>query len=90
MTVLIVSRLCGASPERMFARLAPSAYSSPRPSEWRRSSSAASCGWLVTIAVLRSFSHQRKAGMSSLSPCSSPAWQAPVCEDQSVSQRVRW
>ena len=27
--------------------------------------------------------------MSSLSPCSRPAWQAPVCEDQSVSQRVR-
>ena len=34
----------------MFARLAPSACSSPRPSEWRRSSSAASRGWLVTIA----------------------------------------
>ena len=29
--------------------------------------------------------------MSSLSPCSSPAWHAPVCEDQSVSQRSsRW
>ncbi len=27
--------------------------------------------------------------MSSLLPCSSPAWQAPVCEDQSVSQPVR-
>ena len=25
--------------------------------------------------------------MSSLSPCSSPAWHAPVCDDQSVSQR---
>ena len=61
--------------------------SRPRPSEWRRSISAASCGWLVTIARPRSFSHQRNAGMSSLLPCSSPAWQAPVCEDQSVSQR---
>ena len=39
-----------ASPERMFARLAPSACSRPRPSEWRRSISAASRGWLVTIA----------------------------------------
>ena len=86
-TVLIVSIVCGASPERMFARLAPSACSSPLPSEWRRSSSAASRGWLVTIALPRSFSHQRKAGMSSLSPCRRPAWQAPVCEDQSVSQR---
>ena len=48
-------------------------------------------GWLVTIAAPRSFSHQRNAGMSSLSPCSSPAWQAPVCDDQSVSHRVsRW
>ena len=25
--------------------------------------------------------------MSSLSPCRRPAWQAPVCDDQSVSQR---
>ena len=49
-TVLIVSIECGASPERMLARLAPSACSSPRPSEWRRSSSSASRGWLVTIA----------------------------------------
>ena len=40
-TVLIVSIECGASPERMFARLAPSSCSRPRPSEWRRSSS---CG----------------------------------------------
>ena len=85
--VLIVSIECGASPERMLARLAPSACSSPRPSEWRRSSSSASRGWLVTIAAPRSFSHQRKAGMSSLEPCRRPAWQAPVCEDQSVSQR---
>ena len=88
-TVLMVSIECGASPERMFARLAPSSCSSPRPSEWRRSSSCASRGWLVTIARPRSFSHQRKAGMSSLSPCSSPAWHAPVCDDQSVSQRSR-
>ena len=85
----MVSIECGASPERMFARLAPSSCSSPRPSEWRRSSSCASRGWLVTIARPRSFSHQRKAGMSSLSPCSSPAWHAPVCDDQSVSQRSR-
>ena len=48
--MLIVSIECGASPERMLARLAPSACSSPRPSEWRRSSSSASRGWLVTIA----------------------------------------
>src|SRR5215207_1376584 len=88
-TVLIVSRLCGASPERMFARLAPSENSSPRPSECRRSSSIASFGWFVTIGAPRSFSHQRNAGMSSLSPCSNPAWQAPVCEDQSVSQPAR-
>ena len=87
--VLIVSIECGASPERMLARLAPSAWSRPRPSEWRRSSSSASRGWLVTIARPRSFSHQRKAGMSSLEPCRRPAWQAPVCEDQSVSQRLQ-
>ena len=37
------------------------------------------------IAFPRSFSHQRKAGMSWLLPWRSPAWQAPVCEDQSVS-----
>ena len=87
----MVSIECAASPERMFARLAPSSCSSPRPSEWRRSSSCASRGWLVTIARPRSFSHQRKAGMSSLSPCSRPAWHAPVCDDQSVSQRSsRW
>ena len=67
--------------------LAPSSCSSPRPSEWRRSISAASRGWLVTIAFPRSFSHHLKAGMSSLSPCRRPAWQAPVCDDQSVSQR---
>jgi hypothetical protein len=89
MTVLIVSIECAASPDRMFARLAPSAYSSPWPSEWRRSSSCASRGWLVTIARPVSFSHQRNAGMSSLLPCRSPAWQAPVCDDQSVSQRSR-
>ena len=87
-TVLIVSIECGASPERMLARLAPSACSRPRPSEWRRSSSSASRGWLVTIAAPRSFSHQRNAGMSSLLPCRRPAWQAPVCEDQSVSHRA--
>ncbi len=86
--VLMVSRLWGASPERMFARLAPLENSSPRPLEWRRSSSSASRGWLVTIALPCSFSHQRNAGMSSLSPCSSPAWHAPVCDDQSVSQRA--
>ena len=83
----MVSMECVASPERMLARLAPSAYSSPRPSDWRFSSAAASRGWFVTIAAPRSFSHQRNAGMSTLLPCSSPAWQAPVCEDQSVSQR---
>ena len=43
-TVLIVSIECAASPDRMFARLAPSAWSSPRPSDWRRSSSSASRG----------------------------------------------
>src|SRR5215217_2662234 len=43
------------------------------------------------MAVPRSFSHQRNAGMSSLLPCRRPAWQAPVCDDQSVSQRTqRW
>src|SRR4051795_13559564 len=70
----------------MFARLAPSSCRRPWPSEGRRSISAASFGWLVTIARPWSFSHQRKAGMSSSFPCSRPAWQAPVCEDQSVSQ----
>src|SRR5215213_625743 len=89
-TVLIVSRLYFASPERMFALLAPSSYSSPRPFEWRRSSSAASLGWFVTIGRLCSFSHQRNAGQSSLLPCSSPAWHAPVCDDQSVSHEMRW
>ena len=32
-----------------------------------------------------SFSTQRKAGMSSLEPSSSPAWEAPVCDERSVS-----
>src|SRR3954464_14118169 len=84
----MVSRLCTASPETMFARLAPFENRRPRPLEWRRSISIASRGWFVTIALPRSFSHQRNAGMSSLSPCRSPAWQAPVCADQSGSQRV--
>jgi hypothetical protein len=37
-------RRVAASQERIFARLAPSPYSSPCPSEWRRSISAASFG----------------------------------------------
>jgi hypothetical protein len=83
-------RAAFAPPERMFARLAPSSCSSPRPFECRRSSSAASVGWFVTIGRPCSFSHQRNAGQSSLLPCSSPAWRAPVCDDQSVSHRMRW
>lgn len=63
--------------ERVFARLAPSPCSRPLPSERRRSSSSASRGWLVTMGRPRSFSHQRKAGMSWLLPCRSPAWRRP-------------
>ena len=32
-----------------------------------------------------SFSTQRNAGMSSLEPSSRPAWEAPVCDERSVS-----
>ena len=34
------------------------------------------------------FSTQRNAGMSSLEPSRMPAWQAPVCEERSVSHSV--
>ena len=36
-----------------------------------------------------SFSTHRKAGMSSFDPSSSPAWEAPVCDDRSVSHSSR-
>ena len=32
-----------------------------------------------------SFSTQRKAGMSSLEPSRRPDWEAPVCDERSVS-----
>ncbi len=75
----------------MFPRLAPPTASRPPPSEWRRSSSTASLPWLETIVRPLSFSYQRKAGMSSLLPSSSPAWLAPVWEERSHSQgTIRW
>ena len=76
---------CGASPETRFARLAPSAYSSPLPFVWRCSISAAFFGLFETKAACRSFSHQRKPGMSQFEPCRIPDCIAPVCDDQSHS-----
>ena len=55
----------------------------------RRWISVVSFGWFETMATPRSFSNQRKAGMSSLVPCSSPAWLAPVWLDQSHSHGIR-
>ena len=75
----------------MLPRLAPPAASRPPPSEWRRSISTASLPWFETIVCPVSFSYQRKAGMSSLLPSSSPAWLAPVWEERSHSQgTIRW
>ena len=37
----------------------------------------------------RSFSTQRKAGMSSFEPSRIPAWLAPVCEERSVSHSTK-
>ena len=70
----------------MLPRLAPPAASRPPPSEWRASISTASFEWLETIVRPLSFSYQRKAGMSSLLPSSSPAWLAPVWDERSHSQ----
>ena len=83
--MLIVIIECGASPETRFARLAPSAYSRPLPFVWRCSISAAFFGLFETKAACRSFSHQRKPGMSQFEPCRIPDCIAPVCDDQSHS-----
>ncbi len=74
-----------ASPERRFPRLAPPSTSSPFPVAWRRSISAQSAGPEQTIIIARSFSTHRNAGMSSFEPSRMPAWDAPVCDDRSVS-----
>ena len=77
---LIVSSDVGASPEKRLEMLTPSSASSPVPSEIRDSMSAASGGWLETTSRPRSFSYQRKAGMSSLRPCRMPAWLTGVVD----------
>jgi hypothetical protein len=84
----MVAEQRGASPENMLPRLAPPTASSPPPSERRRSISTASLPWFETIVWPVSFSYQRKAGMSSFDPSSSPAWLAPVCEERSHSQPI--
>src|SRR4051794_35665797 len=75
---LIVSRLVGASPEKMLEMLTPLSASSPRPSVRRDWITAASFGRLATSIWPVSFSYQRKAGTSPLRPCSRPAWLAGV------------
>ena len=79
-TLLMVSRVMGASPLNMLSMLAPPSASSPLPVDRRRSISSASLPWLETISRRCSFSYQRKAGMPSLLPSSRPAWLADVCE----------
>ena len=37
------------------------------------------------MSAARSFSTQRNAGMSSFEPSRIPAWDAPVCDERSVS-----
>ena len=77
-----------ASPERRFPRLAPPFRRSPSPAR-RRSISAQSAGAEHAITMPRSFSTQRKAGMSSFEPSRIPAWLAPVCEERSVSHSTK-
>ena len=78
----------GASPETRFALLAPSAYRRPLPFECRFSISLAFFGLFETNASCRSFSHQRKPGMSQFEPCRIPDCIAPVCDDQSHSHSI--
>ena len=53
-----------------------------------RSISAQSWGEEHATTFCRSFSTQRKAGMSSFEPSRIPAWEAPVCEERSGSHSV--
>ena len=69
---LMVRLTCGASPVNRLPRLAPSPASSPRPSECRRSISAASSGCETRTIRSRSFSYQRNPRMSWLVPCRMP------------------
>ena len=82
LTVRITS---AASPESRLLRLAPPSASSPWPLECRSSMSAQSAGAEQVMMRPVSFSTQRNAGMSALEPRSSPAWEAPVCDERSVS-----
>ncbi len=68
--------------------LAPPSASSPRPSEIRSSTIAASLGRLVTISRPVSRSYQRKAGTVATLPCMMPAWLAGVVDGSPVCQRV--
>ena len=77
-----------ASPDRRFPLLAPPFRRSPSPAR-RRSISAQSAGAEHAITTPRSFSTQRKAGMSSFEPSRIPAWLAPVCEERSVSHSTK-
>ena len=69
----MVSRLVGASPEKMLLMLTPPSASSPRPSSIRVSISAASRARLVTISRPVSFSYHRNAGICPEPPCRMPA-----------------
>jgi hypothetical protein len=87
-----VNILRSASPENRVTLLAPpSPLSCPVPVDWRCSSAATSPGELDVIVRPVSRSYQRKAGMFSLLPSSSPAWLALVCDDRSHSHSIsRW
>ncbi len=78
----------GASPLNMFDTLTPPSASSPRPSERRASTMAASAGRLATNIRPACLSYQRKAGMPALVPCRRPAWPAGVVEGTRVHHRT--
>ena len=64
--------------------------SSPLPSEWARSITAAHFGWFDTMISPVDLSTQRNAGMSTVEPCRIPHWLTPVCDDHPVSHSTRW
>ena len=76
------------SPENTFDRETPPSTSSPCPSDWRASISAASRGRFEVKTLPASLSYHRNAGMLWLLPWRIPAWLAPVCDERSHSQPV--
>jgi hypothetical protein len=71
--LLTVRIMWSAPPEKRFPRLAPPFASRPDPMSCLRSISAQSCGEEHATTFCRSFSTQRKAGMSSFEPSRIPA-----------------